>query len=510
MGTEILLNRGPNEVRVAVLEDKQLAELYVERADLTRTVGDIHKGKITSVRRSLRAAFVDIGMAKQSFLPLSEAGYEILDYEEMAPRPKEAEGISPVRELSKALKVGQEILVQIAKEPMGTKGARVTSFLSIPGRYLVLMPGLDHVGVSRRIEEREERKRLRELCTKVRPEGYGLIVRTAALGFGEGDLRRDIRSLLRIWERIKRISERSKAPCLVHKDAELVVRLVRDIFSTKVDRLIVDSKDQHRRITSYLKSLSPRLTSRVSLYDGETPLFDAYGVERQIDRMFSRKVSLKAGGYICIDQTEALVAIDVNSGRYSKEQDPEKMSLAINLEAAKEIARQLRLRDIGGIIVIDFIDMKSPQDRRRVVRELRKALKKDKSKTDTLKISEFGLVEMTRERVRPPLIQTFYEPCPVCKGGGRVLSKASLATKVEKWLEKHAPALSQKHIQIRASPSVADHLSLEEVDFLSRISRQHRVRIEIKGDPSLSVDELRIFRLDTNEEISGGLANPAN
>ncbi len=510
MPTEILLNAGSNEVRVAVLEDKQLAELYVERADLTRTVGDIYKGRTTSIRPSLRAAFVDIGMRRQSFLPLSDAGHEILDYEEMAPKSPEAEGISSTEVPSEPVKVGEEILVQIAKEPMGTKGARVTSCLSIPGRYLVLMPTVDHVGVSRRIEDRAERRRLRDICSKMKPEAFGLIVRTAALGVGEKEFKRDIKSLLKTWSRIRRNADRCKAPCLVYRDAELVIRLIRDLFTTKVDSLIVDSKEEYRRITSHLKAVSPRLTAKVSLYGGEMPIFDAYGVEKQIDSIFSRKVPLKAGGYICIDQTEALVAIDVNSGRYSKKEDPDKMSLEINLEAAKEIARQLRLRDIGGIIVIDFIDMKSPQDKRKVVGELRKALRNDKAKAETLRISQFGLVEMTRERVRPPLIHTFYEPCPVCKGGGRVLSKTSLATRVQKWLERNGPKLAGKQIQIRAFPTVADHLSLEEVDFLSKISRQHRVGIQVRGDPTLSVDEIRIFRLDTNQEIGRDLLPPSS
>ncbi len=505
MATEILLNARYSELRVAILEEKQLVELYVDRADVTRTVGDIYKGRTTSIRPSLRAAFVDIGMTRQSFLPLADAGREILDYEDMAPKSPEAEGISSNEVPSEPLKIGQEILVQIAKEPMGTKGARVTSCLSIPGRYLVLMPTVDHVGISRRIEDRVERRRLREICTRLKPEGFGLIIRTAALGVGEEEFKRDIKSLLKVWGRIKKNTERCRAPCLVYRDAELAVRLMRDLFTTKVKSLIVDSREEYRRITSYLKSVSPRLTSKVSLYEGEVPIFDAYGVEKQVDSIFSRRVSLKTGGYICVDQTEALVAIDVNSGRYSKKEDPEKMCLEINLEAAKEIARQLRLRDIGGIVVIDFIDMKSPQARRKVVTELRRALRKDKAKTETLRISQFGLVEMTRERVRPPLIHTFYETCPVCKGGGRVLSKTSLATRVEKWLERNASRLAGKQVQIRAYPTVADHLSVEEVDFLSKISRQHRVGIEVRGDHALSVDEIRIFRLDTNEEIGRDL-----
>lgn len=502
---EILLSANPSETRIAVMEDQKLVELYVERVGQKRMVGNIYKARVDSISPSLRASFLNIGYNKSAFLPMADVSHEMLDYGDTVVAPEMAEEDSRGRlkgDLGKTLKAGQEVLVQVAKESLGKKGPRVTAFISIPGKYLVLMPSVNHVGISRRIEDRKERDRLRGIAAAIQPRGCGLIIRTEAVGKSEAELRGDVKHLFKIWNRIRVSAEKKSAPALIHRDIGLIPRLIRDIFNSDVDAFVVDSKVEYKKALSYARSMSNDLQSRVKLYEGQVPIFDAYKVEPQIEQILERKVPLKAGGYIVIDQTEALVSIDVNSGSFARESDPQKMILKTNLEAAQEIGRQLRLRDIGGIIVIDFIDMEDETNRRKVTGEMRKALKRDKTKAKVLRISELGLVEMTRKRAGPSLVQAFCDPCPTCDGTGRVLSMDSVAMRLERWLKRAADKLEGQHIQIRVNPAVAEHLSMKWLDLFSRVSHDKRMGIELKEDLSIKVDDYKVFLLETSREIT--------
>jgi ribonuclease G len=503
--TEILLSVNPSENRIAVMEDRRLVELYVERAGQKRLVGNIYKARVNSVSPSLRASFLNIGQSKAAFLPMADVSHEMLDYENTIVAPEMAMEDSKGAlkgELGITLRAGQELLAQVAKEPLGNKGPRVTTFISIPGRYMVLMPSVSHLGISRRILDRKERDRLRKLASALQPKGCGLIVRTEAARKSETELRSDMKYLLKTWNRIRASADKKSAPALIHRDVGLVERLIRDVFSSDVDAFVVDSKTTYKKALSYAKGLPSRLRSKIKLYEGKVPIFDAYNVEPQIEQIFQRKIPLRTGGYIVIDQTEALVSIDVNSGSFAKESDPEKMILKTNLEAAQEIARQLRLRDIGGIIVIDFIDMEIEGNRRKVTGELRRALKRDKTKAKVLRISELGLVEMTRKRVGPSLVQAFCDPCPTCNGTGRVLSKDSIAMRLERWLERAAAKLEGHHILIQVNPAVASYLSMEWLDLFTKVSHDRRIGIEIKEDFNVRLDEFKVYLLETSSEIT--------
>jgi ribonuclease G len=517
METRILFNIGSKETRIAVLEEENLVELYFERQDLARNVGDIYKGVVTSVAPSLRAAFLNLGLSRNAFLPLSDLRQGVLDDSgNLLSLPTKHKGKKGGRSGGAPLQEGQEILVQIVREPLGKKGARITSYLSIPGRFLVLMPNVDHIGISRRIQDRRERTRLRGIAEEIRSPSLterwlgkgnsekkvGWIIRTEALGKSEGDFKRDAMSLLKIWQRIQKDFSKKTAPALIHKEVGLMGRLIRDIFTTNVKDLIIDSKDDFKKIQSYLKAAAPRFRTKVKLYDGDLSLFDKYKVESQIGRIFQRKIPLASGGYILIESTEALVAIDVNSGRSAKEMEHSKMVLQTNLEAAREIAAQLRLRDTGGLVVIDFIDMENHGDRRRVVTDLRDVFKKDKARTKILRVSELGLVEMTRQRRSEGHSQTFSSVCPSCEGTGRVLSKSTLSMNLERWLKRAEGSLKGKEIQIRTHPEMADYLSKEILDFLSKMSRKSKIGIDLKGDPYVRMDEFHVFSLESNQEIT--------
>lgn len=495
---EILINSDPHETRIAIVEDKSLAELLVERADRRRRVGDIYKARVSAVLPGMQAAFVDVGLHKTAFLHVSDLvappdTYEEIDensFDEDERREREARVRHKIEEY---LEKGQEILVQITKEPIGTKGPRVSGQISLPGRYLVMMPSSDHVGISRRIEDRAERARLRTIISELKPAGAGLIVRTAGEGKSKKHFASDVRFLTQLWKKIESKAERMRAPALLHRDMELVAGLIRDIFTEDVHKLVIDSKREHRLILSYVKAFAPELGQRVKLYTGKTPIFDHYGLEAEIEKAIDRKIWLKKGGYITIDQTEALVAIDVNTGRYVGRKDQEETALKTNLEAAREVARQLRLRDMGGIIVIDFIDMEQEKNKKAVLDELRGCLKKDRARTKTYQVSDLGLVEMTRQRERPSLLHYFSEECPDCGGVGRVLSLESMSMKIERVLKRAAAELGEKELQLRVSPDVAVYLLEEKGSRLERLERRLGVQIDIVDDPSLRREDFRVI-----------------
>lgn len=415
---EMLISHDSHETRVAFIEDRQLVELYVERPKRS-VVGNVYLGKVRDVLPGMQAAFVDIGLEKNAFLYVDE----VVDPEDVRDVPR--------RDIQQMLRPGQQLMVQVLKDPMGTKGARVTTEITLPGRFIVLMPFSAFVGVSRKLPD-EERDRLHAIIAPLVPEGLGVIVRTAAAGSSEKELESDMEFLLRLWKRVQHQSREGLAPEVVYTEMDLALRMVRDAFSEDYRKLIVDDKRVFEKVVSFLKKTSPKLVRRVSLHKDRVPLFEGYDLSAQIDRAMKREVHLPSGGHIVIDKTEALTAIDVNTGRFVGKKNLEDTILRTNLEAADEAVRQVRLRDIGGIIVIDFIDMEEAKHRAEVFSRLNKALERDRTKTRAMEISRLGLVEMTRKNVTDGLYGVLTEPCPCCKGEGRIFSDSTRRIAVER------------------------------------------------------------------------------
>ncbi|MEO6028372.1 MAG: Rne/Rng family ribonuclease [Candidatus Binatia bacterium] len=515
MSKLILINSSPEEVRVAVVENQALAEMHIERARDRGIVGNIYKGKVVRVLPGMQAAFVDIGLPKAGFLhvsdfypgveelPLIDADQVDRDGETAAPVSEEPLGEQPASDeapqfpihhdpIEDRLNRSDEILVQVAKEPLGSKGPRITSHISLPGRYLVYLPTTNHLGVSRRIDDEEERQRLRDIVLALKPPGAGFIIRTVCVGLSRGELQADMRFLIELWNRILKRSENVSGPCQLHYDMDLTLRSIRDLFTPDVTSVVVDRAVDHQRILEFVDSFDPRLRSRVELYGGSDPLFDQYGIEQAISRALERRVWLKSGGYIVIDQTEALATIDVNTGRYVGKHNHEETVLKTNLEAAREIVDQLRLRNIGGIIIVDFIDMMDPANQQQVMDAFDAALKQDKMRSNILKISELGLVEMTRKRTRASLPQLLTETCPTCDGRGRVVSVTTVAHDAMRRIREVARAAPEAtRIVVRASAAVAAFLCDEESVAMDRLERETSCRVTVE-----TVEGSDITRLD--------------
>lgn len=501
MPRTIVVNAGILETRVAVLDNGLLTDLHLERRRRRSIVGNVYKGVVTNVLPGMQAAFVDLGLGKDAFLYAGDFTARLPDVER-AMLGEEDEGDveldeTPERERREAVPIedlvrrGQEVLVQVAKESLGTKGARVTSFVSLPGRYLVFMPQAGHIGVSRRIRDPQERDRLRKLVQALRRGPGGFIVRTAAEGRGEEEFRADVEFLQRLWQQIQARFATAPAPSCLHEEGDLIFRVVRDLFTPDVEEVLVDAEEEYARALEYARSLVPALAHRVRLYTGSVPIFEARGIEKELDRALRRKVWLKSGGYLVIDQTEALVSIDVNSGKYVGKRDFEETVLKINLEAAAEVVRQMRLRDLGGIIIIDFIDMEREDHRQQVFRALKRALAEDKARTNVLEISELGLVEMTRKRVRQGLHALLTERCPTCKGSGVVRSTAAIAAEIVRRVQAAADVGGQE-VLVRVHPDLAAYLQEEEAEGLERLQRRLGRRVTIQAASGLQKDEYEI------------------
>jgi ribonuclease G len=557
---EILINGSQRETRVAILEDDRLVELLVDRPDHRRTVGDIYLGRVEAVLPGMQAAFVDIGQEKSAFLHASdllepeedeEPGEDVDEDPDADPSeaadPAVAEGtpaerqpdwrgrdrrrrgrnrggdggnggerpqgevrqreISPRRALPNIqdiLKKGQTLPVQVTKEPIGTKGCRVTAQISLPGRFLVYMPYASKVGVSRKIESREQRGKLREMVSKLLPkDAGGVIVRTVAEGVTEEHFRREIESLLALWRKINRKKTFvRRAPALLQRETSLTRGIIRDLFSAKVDALHVDSKELYNEIEQYLTQIDPELIGRVHLYTESTPLFDKFDIESEIRDLFKARVELPTGGSIIIQPTEALVSIDVNTGRYTGKKDPEKTILRTNLEAAREIARQIRLRDIGGIIVCDFIDMETRSNRDKVLQELRTHLGRDRARTKAFAVSELGLVEMTRQRVRPSLWHSMTTDCPTCAGTGRVFTPEVVARRLERALKRAGHEHRERQLTVRLHPEVALYLLEEEPKLLQTLSKLTGLDLELRDDPMIRLDEFRLMSRPAGRDVT--------
>ena len=509
MKREILINSGAREMRVAILEDGQLVELLVERPDSRRMVGDIYLGKVEAVLPGIQAAFVNIGADKSAFLHASDVVFdeggdpedEDDDEEgggEAEPAPRRPGRRAKAPPIEEVLKKGQELLVQVTKEPISTKGSRVTAQVSLAGRFLVYMPfAAPRVGVSRKISDRDDRRRLKELVGAVLPpEVGGVIVRTVSEEASQDTFGRELTTLVNQWRRIQRKTRFMRAPAMIHQETSLARGLVRDLFSDKVDALVVDTRAVQHEIVEYLQGFAPELADRVRLHDEATPLFDAFGIEREIRDLFKRRCDLPSGGYLIVEPTEALVSIDVNSGRFVGKKDPEKTVLKTNVEAAREIARQLRLRDVGGIIVCDFIDMEAQANRDRVLQELRQALGRDRARTKAYTMSELGLVEMTRQRVRQSHLQSMTEPCPTCGGTGRVFTPETVARRIERAVRRMAADGRREappvRLQVRLHPETALHVLTEEQDLEGKLERATGIELELRDDPLLKPDEFKL------------------
>jgi ribonuclease G len=451
----------------------------------------------------MQAAFVDIGLEKAAFLYVADVFDEVEAVEQFIddgnhvspPASEEDDGeeirvLPPIEDL---LQEGQEILVQVAKEPIGTKGARITSHISLPGRNLVYMPTVDHVGISRRIECEEEKDRLRELVEQIRPEGSGFIVRTAAENKSSEDLTLDMEFLLNLWQDICRRKDGGGAPSLIHSELDVICKVVRDVLTEDVRRIVIDSKEEYDKVVRFIDTFMPRLRYSIELYTDEEPIFDAFGLEVEIARALGRKVWLKSGGYIIIEQTEALVAVDVNTGRYVGKHNLEDTILKTNLEAVKEIAFQLRLRNIGGLIIIDFIDMEKEFHREKVYAALLDALKNDKSKTNILKISELGLVEMTRQRVRESIGRTLCEPCPYCEGKGYIKSRPTLAYEIFRELRRELAELEGNAVNVVVHPDVAAILYDEERQGIEELELRFGKKITVVARPVFHQEQFEIL-----------------
>ncbi|MDD4938581.1 MAG: ribonuclease E/G [Candidatus Omnitrophica bacterium] len=480
MPKEILINIQPQEKRVAIVNNGRLEEFYIERPQDKTIVGNIYKGRIEAVLPSLAAAFVDIGLVKKGFLYLSE----IENYFESLETQQGAKCLTQPKK-------GQEVLVQAVKESFGTKGPRLSCSIGLAGRYLVLMPQEGQVGVSRRIEDDEERRRLRSVLSEVKlPKDIGFIVRTAASGRPKQELIRDAHFLLKLWKRLEKIIASKKAPCVVYEEYDLTLRVIRDSFTEDVTKLIVDSKEEFYRIQHFMRTFLGYLRNKVELYRGDD-LFEAKDIERQVNRIFESKVYLKSKGYIVIEPTEGLVVIDVNSGGFTKKLDQEETAFKVNCEAAVEAARQLILRDLGGIIVIDFIDMGRESHRREVLNILKKALSDDRAKYDILGISKFGVVEMTRERIHRTVQTLSYQPCPYCQGRAKVKSPVTMAIFALRELKRFLKGKSLKQVNVTLNPSVIEELLKSKRD-LNMIERKFRTKVNFISESFMHIEDIRI------------------
>ncbi len=506
---EIIINMTSREIRVATLEDGDLVDFLVEREQSRRLVGDVYLGKVNAILPGIQAAFVDIGYEKAGFLHASDLAGSMDRFKDFdlveAPRRRGREPRNRRDQdrptIEKVLHKGQEVLVQVTKESIGTKGPRLSAQISLPGRFVVYVPNYNYLGVSRKIESRQERSRLKNLISRKKPANSAIIARTACAGVEAKQIVSDMEYLDKLWQEVKTRSEKVGAPHLIHEEVELLVGMVRDVMTNDVDRILIDSEREHKKLVSYLKTFSPNLCSRVKLYREKTPIFDKFNIEREIEKTLDRKVWLKKGGYIVIDPTEALVAIDVNTGRFVGKRDQEETILETNVLAAREIPRQLRLRDIGGIIVIDFIDMEKDVNKRKVLAELRTNLRKDRSRAKAFSISDLGLVEVSRKRVRPSLLSFFSDECPYCKGTGKVLSFASLANKIEQWIRRVGSKTREKRVQLRVNSSLALYLEEERRLTFDAMERQYRIKIEIQDDPRLHREDFKVVSLSSFRDL---------
>ena len=520
MKKEMLVNAlQPEESRIAIVENTVLEELYIERNSLENFVGNIYKGRVVNIEPSIQAAFVDFGVGRNGFLHVSDVEYQYYkhltgpggaapprpdeDDEEEDERPqrgrkrfneRSVRNKPPIQEIFKR---GSEVLVQVIKEGIGTKGPTLSTYISIPGRYLVLMPGLQRVGVSRKITDEATRRQLRTALEALNPpEGLGFIIRTAGIERSQKDLQRDLNYLLRLWKVIVRRIKKTRAPVDIYQESDMVIRTIRDIYNTEIETIWIDEPETFERAREFLKVVLPKHANRLKLYEGKEPIFHKYRIEDEITRIQQRHVPLTGGGSLVIDQTEAMVAIDVNSGNFRAENDAEETAYQMNLRAAAEICRQIRLRDLGGVIVNDFIDMREERHRRGVERALREAIRRDRARSKILRISPFGLIEMTRQRIRPSLRRSVYEDCPCCRGTGLVKTAESVAIEVVRLLLSSIHRENVGRITVEVHDRVATYLNNRKRKDLIHFEEDNNVTIHINSRADVSPEHLIIRCFD--------------
>jgi len=504
MKKEIFINESMGETRIAIQEDSKLVEVYVEQQDNQRMVGNVYKGKVENVLPGMQAAFVDIGYELNAFLPFSEIGNsEYIIEESSNDRNRGSSKHSrKIENIEVDLKTNQEIFVQVIKEPFAGKGPRVTTEVALPGRLLVLVPNANYIGISKKIWDKFERRRLKKIAQHLRTDDAGVIIRTVAEGKSEEHIENDFNILLDNWQKIKNKSEREEAPILVYEDLETASSVVRDLLTLDVEKIIIDSKRLYRKTQRYLEDVSPSLLERLELYKLKAPLFESFGIESEIEKVMRSKAWLKSGAYLIIEKTEAMVVVDVNSGRFVGKKMHEENSLKINMEAAREVARQLRLRDLSGLIVIDFIDMQLDENRKKVYHELRRELKKDRAKVAVAPITEFGLLEMTRQRIRVSLLDSMSEECPACHGSGRIISQETLVTRLDHWLRRYKSKHRSLRLQLQLHPENSRYLNGEKKHILRGLMWQNFVHLKIEENSELRRGEFRFLRTKDGTDVT--------
>ena len=500
---EIFINSSVGGNRIAILEDKELVELFIDTPDHRRMVGSIYKGRVQNVIPGMQAAFIDIGYDLNAFLPFSEIGnsdnLKNLSFDDSDQNKK----INiKSKDLHSNLKINDDILVQVIKEPFSGKGPRVTTDISIPGSLMVLVPNENYIGISRKINDKYEKRRLRKIAEKFKPSGFGLIIRTIAEGLDEDKLITDFNKVWKMWKSVESKSKTKKSPYPVYKDFDTSEQVVRDLFTSDISNLYIDDKSIYKKIRKYLKDIDHQKIDNVKLIPSNQYIFDSHNIEQQIKKSFKRKVWMKTGAHLYIEHTEAMLVIDVNSGRYIGKKDHESNSLAINLEACKEVARQLRLRDIGGLIVIDFIDLIKESNRNKVLSEFKKHLKRDRAKASISGFSDFGLLEMTRQRIRLDLIHTYKEECITCNGSGLILSKESMLIQLETWIKRFRTKFSDKRLIIYLHPDEANYILKEKKQFIKNLLFKNWMLIDIKPNSELALNNFMIYSKKQRKDVT--------
>jgi len=505
---KILFNATPTEKRAALLENDKVIELVVERPDSLRFVGNIYRGKIVSILPGIQSAFVNIGMEKAAFLHASDVDPSLLlDQDDSLMERYTSQQSNKRRKIvripiEKILEEGQEIVVQVIKEPIGTKGAKVTTQISLAGRFLVLVPDTDFIGVSKKTSDDKKRRRLKQLLSQLKPKGVGFIVRTIGLKVSETEFVNEIHSLVDKWRKVQDEALKGAAPKLVHKELGITTRVIRDLFSEDIAEVYVDQQDDFNEIQSYLRSVSPDLCNRVIFYKEKRPLFDTFNIEKDLELSLKRKVWLKSGGYILFDHAEALLAIDVNTGRNVGKFNMDETIFRTNLEAVGEIGRQFRLRDIGGLIVVDFIDMERADHNKKIEEEMKRVLNNDPTVNSCTGLSKFGLMEITRKRVRPELQELYTDVCSVCNGLGWVFSPATVTARIDRWLNRADSQDTPRDLTLRVNPAVAEYLKKEDSHMIRQLEQEHKIKLKVVEDQDLDQDDYEFFPAGQTKSIT--------
>lgn len=513
MTKEIIINSSASQHRVAITEDGNLVDFFVETPEKKRMVGDIYLGRVARVLPGIKAAFIDIGLKHDAFLHFSDIGDRLeglrsifedddsnADDDENG-RPSPVDNSPNARTYTK-LKKGQEILIQIIKEPVDNKGVRVTSSISIPGRFCVLLPFDDKIGISKKIVDYKERRRLRKLARSIIPSNCGLIIRTAAKDQSEVLLSNDLKNLVKSWQEIESLAKKRTPPELIYEDVSTTSSVIRDLFTPDVTKVFIDSKKMFKEVRNYLEVVQPELIDKLEFYKDSRAIFETFRIEEQIKSLMGRKVPLPSGGHIVIDHTEAMIVIDVNSGKYAAKKDQELNSLKTDLEASREITRQLRLRDIGGLVVIDFIDLEDDKNRKKIYDEIKKEFKKDRAKTAILPMTEFGIIQITRQRVRENILQSMHESCPYCNGTGLISKKSNLIHEIDEWLKKYKMQTRERKLVLRVNPAIGEKLKEGRISTLTKLQFKYRMRIKLNEDNRLVPDQFVFSSTKNGEEIT--------